>query len=154
MQTVHEHMVPDLSTAWNTKGPKAFEEWRPVIQGFNDRHCFLTHAPAVQRSSQRLLFCLAVCEKEYHVISGDVSQAFVQSETSLQRPVFIRLPKILGYPEDILFKVNFPLYGLTKAVNHWFHTNYRYHTQDPNMYYSIYEPCLLYTQQFIAIKQK
>lgn len=136
----------------NEGTPSAFEKSRLVVQGFNDWHCFLTYAPTVQRASQRLLLSIAVCDKSLAVISRDVSQAYVQSETTLQRPVFVKPPTILKFPDDVLFKVNRPLYGLPEAGNHWFHTYHRYHTQDLQLRPSIYDPCLLYTKGFMAIR--
>lgn len=55
--------------------PYAFEKSRLVMQGFKNNQCFLTHAPTVQRASQRLLLPLGICDKSFKAISRDVSQA-------------------------------------------------------------------------------
>lgn len=65
--------------------PNAFQKSRFVIESFNDRNCFLTHALTIQRASQRPLLSLAVRHNTIRIISNDVLQAYVQSETNLQR---------------------------------------------------------------------
>lgn len=44
------------------------EKFRLVIRGSNDKQYFLTHAPTVQRASQRLLLALGVCHNTMTVI--------------------------------------------------------------------------------------
>lgn len=76
------------------RASKAFEKSQLDVQGFNVRNCFLTHASTVQRAHQQFLLEIAVCNNSLKFIGRDVLQAYVQSETTLQRPVFGRLPKI------------------------------------------------------------
>lgn len=102
--------------------PNAVKKSRLVIQGFNDKHCFLTHAPTVQQASLRPLLSFAACDDRMEVISRNVLQAYVQSETNFQRPVYVKLPITLGFSHNTFFKVNRPLYGLPESGNYWFPT--------------------------------
>lgn len=94
-------MEQDSSTIKNEGTPTAFETSRLVVQGLNDWHCLLTYKSTVQRASQRLLLSIFVCNNSLTIISRDISQAYVQSETSLQRLVFDKPPKILNFPENV-----------------------------------------------------
>src|SRR5271167_1264851 len=75
----------------------------------------------------------------------DISQAYVQSTTHLNREIFIHLPPELGLSKDSLLQVVKPLYGVPEAGNHWFRTYHDHHTQELKMTQSTYDPCLLHT---------
>jgi hypothetical protein len=77
----------------------------------------------------------------------DISQAYVQSSTHLNRDFFIRPPPELGLHEGLILKVIKPLYGVPEAGNHWFNTYHRHHIEELRMDQSTYDPCLLYTNR-------
>ncbi len=54
------------------------------------------------------------------IMLWDITQAYTQSKTELNRIVICYLPAELKkrYPEDTILLVFKPLYGLTKAGNH------------------------------------
>jgi hypothetical protein len=62
----------------------------------------------------------------YKLYLRDISQAYVQSTTTLNREFYVRppgeLPNELGLGEDSVLKVLKPLYGVPEAGNHWFKT--------------------------------
>lgn len=132
--------------------PDAYEKSRLVVQGFNDKSGVLTHAPSVQRASQRVQMSLCASDLDIEIFVRDVSQAYVQSSTKISRPIFVKSPSILGSPPDILFRVNCPLYGIPEARNHWFFTYHNYHMRTMNMSPSILDPCFLYTKEGMSIK--
>lgn len=72
-------------------------------------------------------------------------------ETTLQRFVLAKPPVIIDFKDGDLFKDNRFLYGLPEAGNHWFHTYHWYHTQELQLCPSLYDPCLLHWQGFMAI---
>jgi hypothetical protein len=78
----------------------------------------------------------------------DISQAYVQSVTKLNRDFFIVAPdeltSLLGIAKGSVVKVVKPLYGVPEAGNHWFKTYHSHHTRELNMTQSTYDPCLLY----------
>jgi hypothetical protein len=67
----------------------------------------------------------------------DVSQAYVQSTTLLNREFYVRPPKeiddVLNLEEGTILKVIKPLYGIPEAGNHWFSTYHRHHTEKLRM---------------------
>src|SRR6266536_1129472 len=75
----------------------------------------------------------------------DISQAYVQSTTYLNREIFICLPPELGLSKDLLLRVVKPLYRVPEASNHWFQTYHDHHTQELKMTQLTYDPCLLHT---------
>lgn len=129
---------------------KAFEKSRLVVQAYHDyeKDLVLTQSPTIQRVSQRLVLALSAIlrqEKSASLYLRDISQAYVQSETCLNRDFFVRPPRELQLKDGLILKVIKPLYGVPEAGNHWFNTYHRYHVQKLQMKESTYDPCLLYT---------
>lgn len=58
------------------------------------------------------MICLAASTKNMRKFTGDVTQAYVQSNTPLGRDVYIVAPKELSMPEEMVLKVVLPLYGI------------------------------------------
>ena len=84
-------------------------------------------------------------DPSFRFFCRDVSQAYLQSETAIQRPIFIRPPPELGLGHDQLLRVARPLYGIPEAGMHWFSTYHRHHVDALGMTASSYDPCLLFT---------
>jgi hypothetical protein len=80
----------------------------------------------------------------------DISQAYIQSTTSLNRDFYIKplyeLAQQLGLQEQSILKVVKPLYGVLEAGNHWFKTYYSHHVKNLSMEQLTYDPCLLYSK--------
>jgi hypothetical protein len=78
----------------------------------------------------------------------EISQAYNQSTTQLNRDFYIKPPYKLtdriGLPRDTILKVVKPLYGVPEAGNHWFKTYHTHHTVELGIEQSIYDPCLVY----------
>ena len=78
----------------------------------------------------------------------DISQAYVQSTTKLNRDFYIVAPRELtdelGIDEGSIIKVIKPLYGVPEAGNHWFNTYHTHHTKELRIEQSTYDPCLLH----------
>ncbi len=126
----------------------AFEKSRLVVQAYNDhgKEEILTQSPTIQRMSQRLILALAACMPQYDLYLRDISQAYVQSTTHLNREFFVRPPVELGLPSNAILKIIKPLYGVPEAGNHWFNTYHSHHREKLSMTQSTYDPCLLYTE--------
>lgn len=124
---------------------KAFEKSRLVVQAYNDygKDAVLTQAPTIQRVSQRLILALSVCT-DLDLYIRDISQAYVQSSTLLNREFYIRPPPELNLDSDSVLKVVKPLYGVPEAGAHWFNTYHTHHIKNLSMKTSTYDPCLLY----------
>src|SRR5271155_1799902 len=137
----------------------AFEKSRLVVQAYNDaeKKLVLTQSPTIQRVSQRLILCIAAMKlrDDMHLYLRDISQAYVQSATNLNREFYVRPPRELenelGIGKDSVLKVLKPLYGVPEAGNHWFKTYHSHHVQQLNMEQSTYDPCLLYSNKPLGI---
>ena len=85
----------------------------------------------------------------------DISQAYVQSTTLLNRDFYVNPPlelaKSLNLSDDSVLKVVKPLYGVPEAGNHWFKTYHSHHLKELSMEQSTYDPCLLYSNQPFGI---
>jgi len=137
---------------------KAFEKSRLVVQAYNDaeKDLVLTQSPTIQRVSQRLILCIAAMElPKAQLYLRDISQAYVQSTTNLNREFYVRPPrelsKELGIDKDSILKVVKPLYGVPEAGNHWFKTYHSHHIKQSHMSQSTYDPCLLYSNEPFGI---
>jgi hypothetical protein len=131
---------------------KALNKSRLVVQAYHDqeKHTVLTQSPTIQRVSQRLILCLTAILDKTELYLRDISQAYVQSTTTLNRDFYIRPPtelaQQLGLGRDSILRVIKPLYGVPEAGNHWFKTYHSHHTKELSMEQSTYDPCLLYSR--------
>jgi len=139
---------------WGTD--KAFEKSRLVIQAYNDigKKEVLTQSPTIQRASQRLILCLATLIDNTDLYLRDISQAYVQSTTSLNRDFYVKPPQELKLQKGSILKVVKPLYGIPEAGNHWFKTYYQHHLDNLHVRPSTYDPCLLYVNDFNPNKEE
>ena len=129
-----------------------YEKSRLVIQGYDDdgKEMILTQSPTIQRASQRIIMALAPSLiKDYNMTLSlrDISQAYTQSTTKLNRMIIARLPKEMEhlYPHDTVMLVVKPLYGIAEAGTHWWATYSKHHRENLAMTTSTYDPCLLVT---------
>ena len=105
---------------------KAFEKSRLVIQAYNDEEktLVLTQSSTIQRVSQRLIICLTVVlqDTDTKLYLRDITQAYVQSSSELNRDFYIRsseeLIKMLDVDQSCILKIVKPLYGVSEAENH------------------------------------
>jgi hypothetical protein len=127
---------------------KAFEKSRLVVQAYKDQEkdMVLTQSPTIQRVSQRLLLALAptLANLGVSIYLRDITQAYTQSKTTLNRQFYVRPPAELELPEGSILRVVKPLYGVPEAGNHWFNTYHTHHIRQLHMNQSTYDPCLLY----------
>ena len=143
----------------NPETDKAFEKSRLMVQAYNDlnKNLVLTQSPTIQRVSQRLIICLAATFQDdfTKLYLRDVTQAYVQSNSKLNRDFFIRPPQeliaMMGAPPSCILKVVKPLYGVPEAGNHWFATYHAHHTGKLGMTESTYDSCLLYKPEPLGI---
>ena len=125
----------------------AFEKSRLVVQAYNDqsKNMVLTQAPTIQRMSQRLILALAAMIDLCNLYLRNITQAYVQSTTSLNQKFYVRLPQELGLGNSAFLKIIKPFYGVPKASAHWFNTYHGHHTKKLLMAQSTYDSCLLHT---------
>ena len=77
----------------------------------------------------------------------DITQAYTQSTTLLQRTILAYLPKEIEelYPKGTIMIVLKPLYGIAEAGTHWWATYSKHRREKLHMTTSTYDPCLLIT---------
>ncbi len=103
---------------------KAFEKSRLVMQAFNDqnKNLVLTQSSTIQRVSQRLIVCLIAVFSKMNLYLRDITQAYVQSVTSLNRDFFVRssveLIKHLDIVSNSILKMIKSLYDVLEIDNH------------------------------------
>ena len=73
----------------------------------------------------------------------DITQAYTQSTTKLNRDFYVRPPRGISQWEGFYLKVVKPLYGVPEAGNHWFGTYQKHHIDKLRTKQSTYDPCLL-----------
>ena len=127
-----------------------YEKSRLVIQGYNDdgKEAILTQSPTIQRASQRLMIAIApslLNQKGISLQLRDITQAYVQSETPLNRLILAHLPDQIRheYPEGTIMRIMKPLYGIAEAGTHWWATYSKHHRDNLSMNTSTFDPCLL-----------
>jgi hypothetical protein len=126
---------------------KAFGKSRLVVQAYNDpgKDFVLTQSPTIQRVSQRVIPKLAaILQKTVSLYLRDITQAYVQSNTHLNRDFFVCPPQELGLKDGLTMRIIKPLYGVPEVGNHWFNTYHCHHLEKLHMNQSTYNPCLLY----------
>jgi Cu2+-containing amine oxidase len=98
-----------------------YEKFRLVIQTYNDhdKTLMLTQSSTIQRMSQRIILALTACiMSDCHLYLRDITQAYVQSKTSLNRQFFIRPPSELNLSKNSILRVVKPLYEVLETETH------------------------------------
>ncbi len=131
-----------------------YEKFRLVIQAYNDhdKTLVLTQSSTIQRMSQRIILALTACISDCHLYLRDITQAYVQSKTSLNRQFFIRSPFELDLSKDSILRVVKLLYGVLETEAHWFNTYQKHHKEKLLMVESIFDFCLLHIIQIDSIE--
>ncbi|CCE27873.1 uncharacterized protein CPUR_01347 [Claviceps purpurea 20.1] len=125
----------------------------PVPNRFGDQEAefILTQSPKIQRLSQRLIVALApyLSARQIWLWIRDITQAYVQATSKLQREILVQLPKEIRhrYGRKIVMRVIKPLYGKSGAGTHWWVTYFGHHLAKLLMETSTYDPCLLVTTE-------
>ena len=102
-----------------------------------------TKAPTVQRFSQRIALSIAASISHMNTYTRDITQAYIQSQTQLERDVYIKAPDELGLDEDYVLKVVKPLYGIPESGLHWYLTYLSHHLDTLKMVRAQCDPCVL-----------
>ncbi len=103
---------------------KAFEKSRLIVQAFRNQNktLVLTQSSIIQRVSQRLIICLAVTLSQMNLYLRNITQAYVQSRSTLNRDFYVqsssKLIKLMRIFNDCILKMIKPLYDVSKADNH------------------------------------
>jgi hypothetical protein len=129
-----------------------FEKSRLVVQAHHDsgKKQVLTQAPTIQRASQQLILCLAAYFTERNLYIQDISQAYVQSKSLLNRQFYVKPPRELDLRQGNILRVLRPLYNVPKAGTHWYRTYHAHYINKLKLLTSAYDPCLLYNNNAVV----
>ena len=159
---VHEADVPPVATVLKSRVVRAIKtdsngnekfKTRLFIQGHLDpeKGKIVNEAPTILRSSTRLILTIAAT-LNFEIWSRDVKQAFIQSEDTLQRELYVKPPKrpeflsMINQPPGLLQAVK-PLYGLSESPDNWWQTFKRYHVTTLEMTQSKLDPCFFFKKR-------
>ena len=126
-------------------GDRLKKKSRLVAQNYadDDATAIATKAPTVQRFAQRVALSIAASYPELIPYTRDITQAYIQSHTDLERDVYIRAPKELGLQPGFVLKVVRPLYGIPESGLHWYLTYLSHHLETLGMHRATADPCVL-----------
>ena len=100
-----------------------------------------------------MILCLAAYFTERNLYIRDISQAYVQSKSLLNRQFYIKPPRELDLGQGNILRVLRPLYGVPKAGTHWYRTYHAHHINKLKLLTSAYDPCLLYNNNAVVALQ-
>ena len=111
----------------------------------------MNEAPTILRSSTRLILSIAAT-LNFQIWSRDVKQAFIQSEDSLHRELYVKPPKrpdllsMINQPPGLLQAIK-PLYGLSESPGYCWQTFKRYYVTNLEMTQSVLDSCLFFKKK-------
>jgi hypothetical protein len=98
----------------HSRTSNAYEKLRLMIQTYNDQDKTLifTQFLTIQKMSQRIIHVLTTCTSDCHLYLRDITQAYVQSKTPLNREFFIRSSRELNLSKNSILRVVKSLYQI------------------------------------------
>ena len=152
-KVVSRQVVPKGTRVYGTRwvdcikvvNGKETEKSRLVAQNFKDKGAIsiCTKSPTVSRMGQRIAVATAALATSHTSYVRDISQAYVQSDTKLDRLVHLRPPPEMGLQKGQILLATKPLYGIPESGLHWFTTYQRHHLDTLNMKACKSDPCVL-----------
>ena len=120
---------------------------RLVAQNYRDRNAanILTKSPTISRLGQRIALVTAALFPTHQAYVRDISQAYIQSNTTLERNVYLKPPPEMELHDNYVLLAKKPLYGIPESGLHWFLTYQKHHTLELSMKETTYDKCLFYT---------
>ena len=95
-----------------------------IIQAYNNegKESILTQFPTIQQANQQLIIAIApsLLQLKIKLFLQDITQAYTQSITMLNRLILAHLPKEMQsqYPPNTIMIMRKPLYGIPEAGTH------------------------------------
>lgn len=126
-------------------GSELKKKSRLVAQNYSDHDAteIGTKAPTIQRFSQRVALSIAASSPLMLPYTRDITQAYIQSHTDLEREVYIKAPPELNLPPDFVLQVVKPLYGIPESGLHWYLTYLSHHLDTLHMKRTRADPCMM-----------
>lgn len=123
-----------------------YEKSRLVAQNYMDNGAkgIPTKAPTITRMAQRATFCIIPMRPKRNVYTRDVTQAYTQSGSELERMVYLEPVAEMGLDEDIFLVAVKPLYGIPEAGLHWYITYSNHNITELEMQRATFDGCLFF----------
>jgi len=117
-----------------------------VTQNFRDKGAteIATKSPTVSRMGQRIAIATAAMFPHHKSYVRDILQAYIQSESNLERMIYIKPPEEMNLSHNEILLVKKPLYGIPESGLHWFATYQSHHIEKLGMKASKGDVCVLY----------
>lgn len=103
-----------------------------------------TKALTISKLGQRIGFTMAATRTDTEVYARDITEAYVQSRSCLERKIFLKPPSEMKLPDQKILLALKPLYGQPEAGQHWFFTYSEQHKRELEMQSSTTDKCVLY----------
>lgn len=119
---------------------------RLVAQNYSDDDAssIATKAPTVQRFSKRATLSISASIPTMVPYTRDITQAYIQSHTELERTMYIRATKDLGLPDGYVLQVEKTLYGIPESGLNWYLTYLSHHLETLEMSRAKADPCVIF----------
>ncbi len=95
--------------------------------------------------AQRTAVAIAAMFPKSVSYTRDISQAYLQSNTELERSVYLRPPTEMEVDDDCILRARKPLYVIPESGLHWFVTYQKHHVEKRDMRESPADNCFLYS---------
>ena len=82
---------------------------------------------------QRVTLAMSSLFPEHKSYVRDISQAYIQSNSALERPIYLRPPREMGLGHDEILLASKLLYGIPESGLHWFITYHSHHVEQLDM---------------------
>ncbi len=131
--------------AYKTVDGELVKKSRLIAQNYNDQAAatIATKSPTISRVAQRSCVAIAPSYKNHKPYSRDISQAYSQAHTNLERPVYLIAPPEMQLADDDVLLVRKPLYGIPESGLHWFLSFQGQHIKHLHMVPTKMDPCIL-----------
>lgn len=123
------------------------------LKNYNDKDALsiMTRSPTVSRLGQRIAVATCPLFPSHTAYIRDVSQAYIQSHSVLDRTVYLKPPEEMNLGNNEVLLVKKPLYGIPESGLHWFLTYQSHYKQMLKMHETRGDKCMLYrhTEKFL-----
>lgn len=135
--------------AYKTIEGNEIKKSRLVAQNYSDLEAssVSTKAPTVSRLRLPLTISFAACLQSFRSYFRDISQAYVQSESFLERKCFLHPPVEVKQGDNDIILAQKPLSGIPESVLDWSLTYQTYHKDALGMKATRVDQCVLYRRK-------
>ena len=154
-EIVSRHSVPPHTRIYGTRWVDSFKttqdgskvsKSRLVAQNYRDKGAIsiLTKTPTISRLGQRIAVATAAMTSKNKMYLRDISQAYCQSTSTIERNVYMHPPQEMNLTANLLLRASRTLYGIPESGLYWFLTYQKHHINSLKMNETSVAKCILY----------